>query len=188
MDIPFHIQYRGAALALRYRWCPTFVPFHCACGQQFSVSHALSCHMGGYPSIRHKEIRDLTADLLSEVCHSVSIEPLLQPAEGEALRGASANVNTGARLDIAASCYRQHENAKKRAYEKRIREVEHGSFVPLVLSVTGLRCIATITYKRLASLLSSKMVPTVFHHYGVTPLQSIILSSSSIHSCTKECR
>ena len=154
------------ALALRYGWCPTLVPSHCACGQSFSVSHALSCHMGGYPSIRHNEIRDLTADLLSEVCHCVSIEPHLQSAEGEDLRGASANTTDGARLDIAAngfwggrferaffdvrvfnphaptnrrlqlsSCYRSHENAKKRAYEQRIREVEHGSFVPLVFVV-----------------------------------------------------
>ena len=58
--------------------------------------------MGGYPSIRHYEIRDLTAKLLSEVCHSVSIKPYLQSAEGEAFRGASANSNDGARLDIAA--------------------------------------------------------------------------------------
>ena len=55
------------ALALRYGWCPTKVPSHCACGQPFSVSHALSCHMGD-------EIRDLTAHLLSVVCHGVSTQ------------------------------------------------------------------------------------------------------------------
>ena len=55
------------------------------------------------------------------------------------------------------TCYRHHENVKKRAYEQRIREIEHASFVPLVLSVTGgLGRIATTTYKRLASMLSSK--------------------------------
>ena len=91
------------ALALRYGWCPTKVPSHCACGQPFSVSHALSCHMGGYPSIRHNEIRDLTANLLSVVCHGVSTEPHLQPVDGEVLRGASANNSDGARLDITAS-------------------------------------------------------------------------------------
>ena len=91
------------ALALCYGWCPTKVPSHCACGQPFSVSHALSCHMGGYPSIRHNEIRDLTADLLSVVCHGVSTEPHLQPVDGEVLRGASANNSDGARLDISAS-------------------------------------------------------------------------------------
>ena len=91
------------ALALRYGWTPCLVPAHCACGQPFSVSHALSCSMGGYPSIRHNEIRDLTAELLSEVCHSVSIEPHLKPLGGETLRGASANIEDGARLDIAAN-------------------------------------------------------------------------------------
>ena len=39
------------ALALHYGWSPRFVPSHCACGQPFSVSHALSCSMGGYSSI-----------------------------------------------------------------------------------------------------------------------------------------
>ena len=91
------------ALALRYGWCPVKVPSHCACGQPFSVSHALSCHMGGYPSIRHNEIRDLTADLMSVFCHGVSTEPHLQPVDGEILRGASANTSDGARLDIAAN-------------------------------------------------------------------------------------
>ena len=48
------------------------------------------------------EIR-VTAELLSEVCHSVSIKPHLQSAEGEAFRGASANSNDGACLDISAN-------------------------------------------------------------------------------------
>ena len=59
--------------------------------------------MGGYPSIRHNEIRNLTAELLSEVCHSVSVEPHLQPLSGETLRCASDNVEDGARLDIVAN-------------------------------------------------------------------------------------
>ncbi len=55
------------------------------------------------------------------------------------------------------SCYRKHENAKKRAYEQRVREIEHGSFTPLVLSATGgMGNAATICYKRLASLIASK--------------------------------
>ena len=58
--------------------------------------------MGGYPSIRQNEIRDRTAEVLSEVCHSVSIKPHLQSA-GEAFRGALANSNDGARLDIAVN-------------------------------------------------------------------------------------
>ena len=46
---------------------------------------------------------------------------------------------------------------KKTAYDQRIRKVEHVTFTPLVLSATGgLARQATVFYKRLASLLSSK--------------------------------
>ena len=31
-----------------------------------------------------------------------------------------------------SSCYRKNENEKKRAYEERIRNVEHGTFTPFV--------------------------------------------------------
>ena len=56
-----------------------------------------------------------------------------------------------------SSTYRRHENVKRRAYEQRIREVEHASFTPLVMSLTGsLDHAATITYKRLGSLLTEK--------------------------------
>jgi len=143
--------------------------------------------MGGFPTLRHNEVRDLTATLMSEVCHDVSIEPALQPITGETLSGASANIEEGARLDVAAlgfwgssheraffdvrvfnphapsnrqslsTCYRKHENIKKRAYEQRVREVERGSFTPLVLSLTGgMGKAASVCYRRLASLISSK--------------------------------
>ena len=176
------------ALALRYGWTPSEMPSMCTCGSKFSVEHALSCAKGGFPSIRHNEIRNLTATLLTEVCHDVSIEPGLQPVTNETLTGATANCQDGARLDIAASgfwggtyertffdvrvfnphapsnrhtqlssCYRKHEQMKKRAYEQRIREVEHASFTPLVISATGgLANEASTFYKRLASLLASK--------------------------------
>ena len=35
------------------------------------------------------------------------------------------------------SVYRAQENKKKRQYSERVREVEHASFTPLVLSATG---------------------------------------------------
>jgi hypothetical protein len=37
---------------------------------------------GGFVSIRHNEIHDLKAIMLSKVCKDVSIEPLLQPLTG----------------------------------------------------------------------------------------------------------
>ena len=52
---------------------------------------------------------------------------------------------------------RKNELEKKRAYEERVREVEHGSFSPLVFSAAGgMGTIATVVYKRLASLLAEK--------------------------------
>ena len=56
----------------------------------------MTCHMGGYPTIRHNEIRDTTAYLLTEVCSSVATEPNLQPLSGETLHLASANATDGA--------------------------------------------------------------------------------------------
>ena len=56
--------------------------------------------MGGF--IRHNEVRNITATLLSEVCHNVSIEPHLQPLTGEILSHYTANTEDNARLDVTA--------------------------------------------------------------------------------------
>ena len=66
------------------------------------MEHALSCRKGGFPALRHNEIRDITANLLTEVCNNVCIEPHLQPVTGEHLHGATSDNQDGARLDIAA--------------------------------------------------------------------------------------
>ena len=62
----------------------------------------MNCPTGGYPTIRHNELWNFTASLLSEVCHDVSVEPHLQPLTGEQFSLASANVEDVARLDVAA--------------------------------------------------------------------------------------
>ena len=46
---------------------------------------------GGFPTLHHNELRDLTATLLTEVCTNVAVEPLLQQLSREELLGASAN-------------------------------------------------------------------------------------------------
>ena len=123
--------------------------------------------MGGFPTIRHNELRDVTASLLTEVCHDVATEPHLQPLSGESMTLRSAITDDGARLDIRArgfwaaaqdayfdvrvfhpnapsncsgsisAAYKKHEDIKKRAYGQRVREIEHGVFTPLVFSTTG---------------------------------------------------
>ena len=88
------------ALCFRYGWRPPLLPSQCVCGAKFTIEHSLNCRRGGFPSIRHNEIRDITADLLSEVCHNVGIEPSLQSISGEHLFYRTANREDGARLDV----------------------------------------------------------------------------------------
>ena len=131
-------------------------------------------------------MRDLTANLLSEVCNNVVTEPHLQPLSGETLQYKTANRDDNARLDIAAngfwggrfersyfdvrifnpsapsnqplhSAYRRHDKEKRREYQQRVHEVENASFTPLFFTTTGgMGDAATQFYKRLANLLSAK--------------------------------
>ena len=63
------------------------------------------------------------------------------------------------------SAYCLHERQKQRSYDQHVREIEHGSFTPLVFFTSGRmgKC-ASVSYKRLASLLSTKQE----QHYGTT--------------------
>ena len=74
-------RHKGAlrdGLCLRYGWNPPHLPDTCVCGLPFSVDRAFNCPRDGFPSIRHNELRDITASLMKEVCHNVTIEPILQ--------------------------------------------------------------------------------------------------------------
>ena len=56
------------------------------------MDHALSCSQGGYPSLRHNELRDLTAQRLSETCPNVSTKLELQPLKGVGKGGAGGGL------------------------------------------------------------------------------------------------
>ena len=71
--------------------------------KEFTVGHAMNCPTSSFPTIRHNELHDFTASVLSEVCYDLSVEPQLQPLTGETFPLASANVEDGACLDVAAS-------------------------------------------------------------------------------------
>jgi hypothetical protein len=154
------------AIYLRYRWQLKRLPSFCACGKSFTVDHALSCLKGGFIHRRHDEIRDLLATAIDDVAYDVSTEPALAPLTGEVL-SPSANSSDDARVDIAArgfwqrcekaffdvrvfnpyasthrrqtlsSAFNSNEREKKRQYNQRIVEVEHGSFTPVVFSAFG---------------------------------------------------
>ena len=95
-----HKQALQDSSCIRYGWQPTRPPFYYPCGVAFSVNHALSCPKGALPSIRHDRIKDITAQLLIEVCPNVAIEPTLQPLTRERFSLRSTNVENKARLDI----------------------------------------------------------------------------------------
>ena len=62
--------------------------------------HAMNCKRGRFATIRHNDLRDLTANLLNNVCNDVEIEPKLLPFAGENFSNKTANTQTEARLDI----------------------------------------------------------------------------------------
>ena len=90
------------AVCLRYGWSLPHLPTECICGASFTVDHAFTCPHGGFPTLRHNEIRDITASLMSEVCPNVASGPILQPVTNERFFHRSANTESGARLDVRA--------------------------------------------------------------------------------------
>ena len=124
----------------------------------------MNCKRGGFVIIRHNNIRDFEAKLLKQACNDVEIEPPLQPLEDEQVAGITGEE---ARLDIlargfwrqgqnaffdirvtntnatsqanmsSAKIYAKHEAEKKRNYNQRVIQVEHGTFTPLVFAVNG---------------------------------------------------
>ena len=90
------------SVRLHYGWeianLPTFSP----CGSKFDIQHGMSFKKGGFLSIRHNDLRDLTARILSEVCKDTEIESKLLPLSGENLNGRTTNGSNEARLDIGA--------------------------------------------------------------------------------------
>ena len=144
------------AICLRYNQQVKHLPSVCACGQPFTVTHAMNCKRGGYVTIRHNDIRDFEAGLHSKVCSDVETEPALQPVTGERLQAGNA-AGDEARLDVRARGFwrhgqnvffdvrvtkanaasqatqpirlvlAKHEREKKRQYNQRVMDIEHGT-------------------------------------------------------------
>ena len=154
------------ALSLRFNRSLRGLPSHCPCGQKFDVNHAMNCKRGGFIIMRHNDIRDFEANLLRKVCNDVEIEPRLQPVTGEEL-ATGAISGEEARLDVRAKGFwrraqdnyfdvrvtnansesaknisvekvlLKHEREKKRCYNDRIMNIEHGTLTPLVFTIYG---------------------------------------------------
>ena len=94
-DFALHKGEFRDAIALRYGWPVLRVPEKCVCNAPFSADHAMICRKGGYPTLRHNEVRNLVASALNEVCTDVSLEPRLQPLSGEALPSSANKEDEG---------------------------------------------------------------------------------------------
>ena len=150
------------------------------------IQYAPSCKKGVFVSLRHNHIRKITSMLLKEVCKDVRVEPQLQQITGEYLQHSTAAGNE-VRLDISArgfwqagqmafldvrvfnpnakryanielsKAYEINEKEKKKTYNERILQVEHGSFTPLEMSATGgMSRECKKFYSRLAEMICKK--------------------------------
>ena len=146
----------------------------------------MNCNKGGFVSVRHDSIKNFEGQLLKQICKDVQLEPPLQPV-GEVTFHKSANTKDEARLDVRArgfwrdgqsaffdirttnadnasqtnksikSVLRNHENEKKVQYNRRVIEVEQGTFTPIVVTVKGVMGPeATRFHKALANKIAEK--------------------------------
>ena len=77
----------------------------CTCHEKLYIQHAMSCKMGGFVTLRYNKLRDITGALLEEVCHDVSIEPILQPISDSNLVPLTTNTNDGAGSDVSTRSF-----------------------------------------------------------------------------------
>ena len=88
------------AIRIRYNVSLKRLPTLCVCGDSFNLQRALSCPKGGLVITRPNELRNLTDEILREVCKNVVIEPLLTPFTGEEFPK-SSNMSNQARADVS---------------------------------------------------------------------------------------
>ena len=46
------------------------------CGRKFDIQYSMSCKKGSFICIQLHDLRDLTANMMSEVCKDTEIEPI----------------------------------------------------------------------------------------------------------------
>ena len=155
------------SIRLRYDMRLKDLPQKCACDEVFSVEHALSCKKGGFVAQRHDNVKNMLVASIAKVCKNVQSEPRLLPLDNESFNLRSANTSEEARLDIKAGgfwsrgvnaffdvrvthvnsrsnqdkstdkIFEGQEKEKKRQYNQRVIDVEHGTFTPLVFGTNG---------------------------------------------------
>ena len=76
------------------------LPTSCPCGSKFDIQHSMSYKKFGFICIRHNDLRDQTANMMSEVCKDTEIEPKLTPSSWEELQDRTSNKSNKERVDI----------------------------------------------------------------------------------------
>ena len=87
---------------LGHGWRLMNIPSTCSYRSKMDIQHTMNCKKGGFITIRHNDLRDLTANLLTEVCKDVNIKPQLLPLTGETFNNRTANSSNEATVDITS--------------------------------------------------------------------------------------
>ena len=149
---------------LRYRRPLKGLPAMCPCGEKYNVTHTLNCKKGGFVTMRHNNLRDFKADILSKMVNDVETEPELQPVKGEVIEGLPgnasrpdiraggvwragqngffdvrvANTHSSSQIHLTTEIVlMKHEQENKRNFSRRIMNIEQRTFTPSVFSVSG---------------------------------------------------
>ena len=161
----------------------TNFPIKCPCGANMSVEHALSCPKEGMKSEIHLQAgwrKHVTMWWLNPLCNHYWVIPWKSNGNNITDEGARLDIVAdgfwGEHFERAyfnfcvfnplapsngnqslQATYRIHKRQKKWAYDQQIREIEHGSFTPLVMSAMGgISAAGNVCIKRIASLLTGK--------------------------------
>ena len=79
------------ALILKYGRPLKSLSAMCPYVEKYNVIHALDCKKGGFATIRHNNLRNFEADMLSKIVNDVEAEPELQPVTGKIIEGLFGN-------------------------------------------------------------------------------------------------
>jgi len=136
------------------------MPEKCECGSRFTVDHALSCKKGGFISLRHNILRNITSSLLAEVCKDVCIEPL-QSNHSNHRRRLQSSCKHEQRSQIRHQCERFLGNGPSSIFHFHFHFLnpkhQAGTFTPLVFARTGgMRRECKKFYSRLAEGVAKK--------------------------------
>ena len=186
------------------------LPSKCACGENYTVCHALSFKKRGFVAQSHDSVRNLLTTLIGKVCTNVEVEPQLQPLDNERFNLRIAVTRPEARLNFKAGAFglrvthvnskcnhgketstifKEQEDEKKRKYQQRVLDVEMGSFTPLVFRTNGwMRADCNCFLKRLAEKLSEKNEEP--YHITITWIRTLFSFEilRSIHTCVRGSR